>query len=254
MDPTEFEEIITNAVLKTPAPGKHCARSSLRHIRKAQKLSCIDPEMSIFRAITGEEESASAIFHALQRRHYANARKLKPRDHVQKNAVVPFFDAINVFLAKNKILDKLPDLQIIYAKSQKQFKVRYKSFHPTTNKESYVFPDPPLGFTINVNRRKHDFREEFQDIANLKNSPTILKHLRNRANKRNILLYAQSKGIPSITSPVSSHLELYKNNILRNLLVFLLIDQYPDKQLFAQQALTSFLVMIEKLSPNIVFE
>ena len=65
---------------------------------------------------------------------------------------------------------------------------------------------------------------------------------------------ASSKGILKITSSVSSHLEFFKGNIFRNLIVFLLIDQCSDKQLFAQQALNSFLVMVEKVPPNIVFE
>lgn len=254
MDEKELEKYISKHVLKSPAPGKHCARSSLRHLQKARGISQIDPEMAVFRAITGEEESATAIFHALQRRGYKNSKNLKPRDHLQKNSVAPFLEAIKIFLKKTEPFKELLDLQIVHSKSQGRLVIRLKSFHPETKEECYAFPTPPLGFSLKQEGKIHDFKEELQEIAKLKESSSILKHLKVRANMRNIILYASSSGIPKITSSVSSHLEFFKGNIFRNLIVFLLIDQYSDRQLFAQQALNSFLVMVEKIPPNIVFE
>jgi hypothetical protein len=105
LEKTPFEKDLEELVLKTPAPGKHCARNAIRHIECAWALAELDPEMAAFRAITAEEESATAVFHAIRRRKYIGSEKLNPHDHVQKNALFPFFSAIAELLEQ---ADKQP--------------------------------------------------------------------------------------------------------------------------------------------------
>ncbi len=66
---------------------------------EATILDGVDLEMAAFRAITAEEEAASALFHSLKRRRYAGAARLSPRNHVHKNAVAPFCTAVSRVLA-----------------------------------------------------------------------------------------------------------------------------------------------------------
>lgn len=40
---------------------RHCSRSAFVHLRKAWRLHGVDDEMSAFRAITAEEEAATAL-------------------------------------------------------------------------------------------------------------------------------------------------------------------------------------------------
>lgn len=56
----------------------------------AWKIKDIDPEMSVFRSITAEEEAATAIFLSLKEKKYENAEKLKFQDHSYKQALEPF--------------------------------------------------------------------------------------------------------------------------------------------------------------------
>ncbi|MGN2624120.1 hypothetical protein ACTCUN_13135 [Stutzerimonas balearica] len=60
----------------------------------AHRLKDIDPAMSIFRAITAEEEAATGLLRALQARGYAAPGELLPKDHLQKAAVYPYLRAI----------------------------------------------------------------------------------------------------------------------------------------------------------------
>ena len=65
---SDIEEHIRRLVCDTVAPGKHSARSALRHIDRAASIRVIDPAMCEFRLITAEEEAVTAVFHALRRR------------------------------------------------------------------------------------------------------------------------------------------------------------------------------------------
>ena len=72
----KFGDLIEELVEEYPSPGKHAARSAFRHIKKAWEIKDIDKEMAAFRAITAEEESATAVFHSVMRRKYKNAQNL----------------------------------------------------------------------------------------------------------------------------------------------------------------------------------
>ena len=63
MNLTAFEEKVVEHILQSSAPGKHAARSALRHLERAWKLVDEMPELAMFSAITAEEESAAALFH-----------------------------------------------------------------------------------------------------------------------------------------------------------------------------------------------
>lgn len=85
-----------------PPRVRHACRSALNHLRKAWTLHPIDAEMSLFRAITAEEEAATAVIRALNVRKHPNAERLKERQHQHKAAIWPFITAIaDKFAEKN---------------------------------------------------------------------------------------------------------------------------------------------------------
>lgn len=53
----------------------------------------------MFRAITAEEEAATALMFALKLRGYPRSNRLKPRDHGQKSAWTPLIEAIGKMFA-----------------------------------------------------------------------------------------------------------------------------------------------------------
>jgi hypothetical protein len=78
----EFDRELANCI-NDSAKGysKQCARSAIHHLELAWKIKDVDPEMAIFRAITSEEEAATAIFIALKDKGYLNAKKIKFKKH-----------------------------------------------------------------------------------------------------------------------------------------------------------------------------
>ena len=103
MQLSEFEGRAIEHVLRSHAPGKHAARSALRHLERAWSLKDSMPEVAVFLGITAEEESAAALFLSLKRRKYEGAGALSCRSHVQKTALHPFL------LAAGKLLSQIPE-------------------------------------------------------------------------------------------------------------------------------------------------
>ena len=47
---TEIQRHVAELILNTPVPGRHAARSAIRHIQKAWRIRGADAEMAVFRA------------------------------------------------------------------------------------------------------------------------------------------------------------------------------------------------------------
>lgn len=249
---TPLEKDFEQLILSTPAPGKHCGRNALRHIERAWKLSKRDPEMAAFRAITAEEEAASAVFHAIRRRKYEGRDKLKPWDHVQKNALFPFCTAIRMVLAQ---ADEELNLQtkLFTSVSQKKVWVLFNAEHFGSPGKHAQFI-PPLNFSMKDNELlPHTFTEQLKEIAGLSGASTIEKYLKDRANKRNRLLYASEGGIPNVTN-LNNFLQAQRDHVVMLLAIYLLIDPHPEKQIFVQQAFFGFLKALNQLPKGINFE
>lgn len=249
---SDFQKKVTELILDTPAPGKHCARNAIAHIERAWKIKDIDPEMAAFRAITGEEEAATAIMHSLRRRKYKGAEKLKYRDHTYKAAVFPFFQAISSVFAR--YMDKFkPTLEIDAKFKKPTIKTCIKVPGPTGEIVN-AYPEPPLHFELTMNGKAHDFSHELNELATVKNVKKITDYIKRQANARNVILYASNKGIPKIEHPPIEEIIERKNAIIfGHLVIYLLIDPHKEHQLFVQQALTAFLKMLNAIPEDIPF-
>ena len=249
---TQFEKDVELFFLTTPAPGVHCARSAVRHIERASGLAECYPEMAAFSAITAEEEAATAVFHAIRRRRYLGWEKLDPWDHVQKNALFPFIEAIRRFFAASEEELGLAPKLVFDIDGKKLFLTfNPKRFNPAENVARVI---PPLHFSISRHDKKlHDFSTQLASVAAEKGAPSIEKYIRDRANMRNRLLYASNKGIPSITN-TAGFLLSQREHVNLHLVVYLLIDPYREKQDFVQQCVLAFLKMLNRLPTGLSFE
>ncbi len=207
--------------------------------------------MSAFRAITGEEEAATAIFHALKRHGYDGAKKLKPANHLHKAAVVPFLQAAGDFLST------------AIARWGHSFNLRWNPDDPKGKLElrlrpldpaitTQIFSELPLQFDVKVDGVPYDFTAEIQKVADAHAKKNIHKLIRARAERRYAMLYASPQGIPSINLPIDGPLTTSRDRILATLAVFLFIDQHAAVQLLPQQALTAFLAILPKLDPSLL--
>jgi len=252
----EIDRAIADLIPGISGPAKWRAFNAIRHLNWAWKLRTIDPEMAVFRGITAEEEAATAIFVALRRRSYDGSEKLRPRDHVHKNAVIPFFDAITRVLTKFAYY--LPEAQLFLNTDEKPplLTFRFRRPHPETGEPAWAYSDPPLNFSATQiapdgARRAEDFAAGVNEIASGAKVKDILAYIRDRANQRNRVLYAGDGGYLALSGDVEKEIQRYKRNVFTLLRIYLLIDLYSAKQLFIQQALTAFLRTLRLLPDDV---
>jgi hypothetical protein len=242
---TEIQSKISELVEQTPAPGNHCCRSAISHIKRAWTLRQMDKEMAAFRAITGEEESVSAIFHSLRRVGYVGADKLNPRNHVHKAALHPFLQAVKTNLAQAKVDQLKPTLELNLDEKVSKFKVRL-SLPEEFGLNLHIYPVLPLDFTLHHNDKLYNFVKEILQVTKQDTVETVVDHVRSIANTRNQVLYASQQGVPQVRELTDKFLITRRDRIFGNITLFLLIDAHPV-QSFVQQALDAFLAMLRLL-------
>lgn len=252
----DLDRCIVDLIPDMPKPAKWPAFNSIRHLNRAWKIKEIDPQMALFRAITAEEEAATALFLSLKRRGYDGAGNLKKHDHVHKNAVIPVFDAITRVIAK--VGSQMPPTEIFLDTNIKppQLAIRFKYTHPLTGEHLLAHPQPPLHFSISGGptdgeMRREDFSMGIDEIVSGTNVKNITDFLKKRANLRNQILYAGPDGYPSIEGDIERSLQEYKRNVFIILRMYLLIEPHKEKQLFVEQALFAFLKTLNKLPNNL---
>jgi len=206
----------------------------------------IDKEMAVFRAITAEEEAATAVFLSLKEKGYENSNKIKFKKHPYKQALDPFIRSIGKFSEKMVSIPDFPFGEKYLLKIEGEGKDKKLSlsfyFHKGT-----VTAIPPLGFEVSKNGKLYHFEEELLDITQGKNKEDIIKHVNSISNLRNELLYAQSDGIPSISSDIQGHLDRRRAVVMVFLRIYALIYPYKDKAIFVQQALNAYLKMMGEI-------
>jgi hypothetical protein len=247
----ELDRRIVDILPFMPDSSKWHAFNSVRHINRAWLIKEIDPEMAIFRALTAEEEAATGLFLSIKRRGYRGAEKLKHRDHVHKNSVIPFCYAIKKVIAKVGV--QMPGFQLFLEPDKKRLVIRFSHLHPQTGEDVWAYPNPPLHVSINGRSpdgkmKKEDFAAGVKEIVQGANVKDIIEFVRDRANFRNKILYATPDGYPTI-SDIDRAMELYQKNVFTILRLYMLIDPYPGNQLLVQQALDAFLKTL-RLLPN----
>lgn len=256
---SDFDTVLADTIPLMKPPGKWAAFNSIRHLNRAWKLKDHDLEMAVFRAITAEEEAATALFHSLKRHHYNSSDRLKTRDHVHKNAVIPFMDAVSRVFARFQ--DVVPETEFLFDEEVNPPAIQIRFRLPSTSGEINVwgYPIPPLNFSLREQKgdqehRIADFEAEIQQIAKEANAKTIIDHLRERANTRNRLLYAASTGYPGVECDAIAALSHFQRNVFTILRLFVLIDPYPQHQLFVQQCLSAFTSMLAVVPRSVKFE
>ena len=194
--------------------------------------------MAAFRSITGVEEAASAIFHALRRRAYENAKILKFERHFHKSALHPFIGAIAKMFASLDI-----KTQLHYDKREENPTLKVAISFPNVKElQGQIFyPTPPLHYYVFHNGKLCDFSAQIEQLVNEKNVKSMIQHSRDIANMRNRLLYASSEGCPYAKSPIDPYIESREKIVMMYLKIYLLIDPHKEKQLFVQQALNAFI-------------
>jgi hypothetical protein len=201
--------------------------------------------MALFRAITGQEEAARAIFHALQRQQYPDSRRLNWHDHTQKAAVVPFM------VAMERLLKDIggTGVRVVLGEYQgeRALQVEYTIVQPNGQPLTFTC-DPPLDVQLSIDGRPYSLEREIASVASDANYKNMEQFVREIADERNYLLYASDQGIPTQAGqPIRERVAERRHNVFSMLTLYLLIDPHWQQQPFVSQALQNFPRMVNKL-------
>lgn len=253
------ERVLVNTIPTARPPGMWAAFNAVRHLSRAWIVRELDPAMAVFRSITAEEESASAVFRAVKRVGYPGSKHLRPRDHLHKNALFPFCAAVYRTIADVSADPVATETYFDTSTTPPRLRVRVRVPLPGEDQVLCAEPTESLHFSVSESDADGidhpvDFGRQLLALARANKLGSVVEYLRDRANARNRLLYAADAGYPSISGDTEQELVHYQKRTFANLTLFLAIDQYPSRQSFVQQALEAFLAFLPKIPRDIVFE
>lgn len=237
---------VEDAAGRLTGRARNCARNAFLHLRGAWHLHYLDDEMAAFRAITAEEEAATALIQALKARRYAGAERLRPWNHVHKSAFWPLVDAVNRVL----VASGMPAPKVALSrKGPPRVALKIDVAAMTGSKEPlWGEPDHPLNFVLRAGDETepllHFFEKQFAELAAERGARSLKEHVEREANLRNRLLYADDAGCPS----VSFDDDMLRARALRvGILVILaiIVMQTTERQLFVTQCLEALLRVLD---------
>lgn len=242
-------EFVENALKKIqpnlPGSVRHRFQNALEHFERSGKIFEIDREMASFRAITGEEEAATALMKAIQLRGYENAKKFNPRDHVHKAGVMACVIAIGSTL--EPMLREF-NLTFNIEKRRADILIPLSNLGVEGGDKAGVQPIEPLDF---IHARpgipeERLFSDALARLAEKSSSDDIKKFVSHRANDRNTLLYASDSKLPESQATMAT-INVRKGRALILLTLTVMVLQSRKHLGMVRQAIFTFLEVISKL-------
>lgn len=252
MEYSKFQEAVIEAIKDCKSEIKNCCENAILNLDKAWEIRNIDKEMAMFRGITAEEEAAIAIFFCLKRHKYANANKLQFKLHSTKLGLYPFLRHVGNHLSGTLFKENSPvenhRLKIIEVSGRKAIELVFK----IKGQDVDVRPLPPLHFNISDHKTGEikTFDIDFKKIYLENNYSDSLKYIKEVANQRNKLLYANSAGKPEVNGDIDKYLDVQKKKVFLFIIIVLLIDPWEKiegSSGFVQQALDSYLLLLDRI-------
>jgi len=241
----EYSKALRRLSAGLPGELRFRFESTLNHIDKSLILFDFDREMASFRAITAEEEAATALMHALRLRRYAHAQKFNPRSHQHKAAILACLVAI-----RNSVQPLLVKFNLIfdYKNTRIDIKLPLSNFGVEGGENFALQPSDPLDFLHSRSdvAEKDLFTDVLDELAGNLNFRDIKAMVASQANHRNMLLYASDNAVPKSRAT----LEALQTRQLRSfalLTLTVMIWQKKGRQTFVSQAILAFLGIISAL-------
>lgn len=204
-----------------------------------------DREMASFRAITGEEEAATALMMAVQLKGYPGADRFNPRNHHHKAAVVACVVAIGKTL--QPVLAEF-QLTFHFEKGRIDMKIPLSTFGVANADGLGLQFVEPLGLLHVREGVPGDkvFAEALSGLVDGSEFANVRKLIAAQANSRNRLLYASDKALPK-SEATAEGLENRKNRALTMLVLTVMVLQSSTHQAMVTQAVPAFLSVISKV-------
>lgn len=239
---SEWQLKLQEAILNLKGRPRHCAVHAFRGLKRAWLIAPIDPEMAYFRALTAEEEAATALIFALKHRRYPGADKIDYNYHPHKAGIAPFLGAIETVFAEAKF--PAFTYKLDYESTPPRLDVRIPSEKLGMPAGYFAELDEPLnGFFQNQTDKKptlNIFDGAMNKFAEIKGEKSVIKAIQQEANIRNRLLYASDDGIPHVKN-VDDVLRVKGRPITAMLTLTIAILQTRKHQLLVPQAIEEYL-------------
>jgi hypothetical protein len=226
---------------------------AIRHLRKAWRIREADPEMAMLRAITAEEEAASALIRSLRRIGYRGARYLDPEKHTTKVSIWPMILALSRWMARTKPFT--PHLVLVGEGAEAELHTHLELLDERGDPRRWPNGEPmwvvsefPLDMSARGNGELATFTDEFAALATEAETASVEAYIRKRADARKPLLYATENGIYQMVD--DSHKRLKGLTVSTRALLFALVmvDPHPV-QSFAQQVVDAVVDALQPILP-----
>ena len=232
---------------KLPGAVRYRLENCLNHFSKAFEILDIDRAMASFRAITGEEEAATALMRAIQFRQYPNARSFSARNHVHKAAVGACITAIG--LDMRQALQRF-QLTFNFDVPRIDISVPIATFGVVMpeGEEYFLHPAEPLSIvhTKPGKERSNLFEDNLVNLAEQTRFENIKKLVASQANARNTLLYAGDSSLPTSRATMND-LWVRKDRAMAALILSIMVLQSKEHQPLVCDAVDAFLSVIARL-------
>lgn len=245
-----FDQQCRDLVNQSPKRfSRSCFRSAFHHLECAEKIADIDPAMAAFRGLTAEEEAASGFMHCLKERGYKNSDRLKTKDHVHKNAIVPFLDVLGLFFADN-MFDYVKKPALMLQGEGLNRRLMLGLLMSVNGEDQWVHPIPPLNFTVSCEAKRLSYRMQIDALVKCRGAKSISAYIRAQANLRNRLLYAGPDGYPGLVDLAPDFFKTRQVRVMALVRGYLLVQPYQEQLSFVQDALDAFLAMLGELKDH----
>lgn len=243
-------QLTIKEALKHIAPGvpgsvRYRMQNSLDNFERATNLYDLDREMASFRAITGEEEAATALIKAIQLRGYDHASEFNPREHIHKAAVLACVSAIGRTM--QPMLGEF-DLTVNFEKRRIDVKLPLSNFGVKGADHLVLQPVEPLGLVhAKAGLDEHElYSGALANLAEQASFNDIKRMVSDLANARNRLLYASDSALPSSKATMDS-LRTRESRAHTMLVLAIMVLQSRQHLPMVKQAILAFLGIISRL-------
>lgn len=209
--------------------------------------------MSSFRAITGEEEAAAAVFKALQLRGYPQSQLLSVKDHTHKAAALACALAIRSSIAMGVKNIKV-EFDFKAVRIDVKIPLRDLNIRMPGGADLALQPVEPLDL---LRAREDDtsdnvYADDLKRLAEGAKFSEIKHMVKSQANARNTLLYASNRALPRSHATKDTLLSR-KENALMLISVAVIALQTTRHQAMLRQGIEALLAVVERL-PKMAIE
>ena len=217
--------------------------NAIKHHETARTILDNHQALASFVAITGQEEAASALIHALMHRRYAP--KLNPQNHRHEASIIACVQSLQPHFGANFL--KEFRITFDFERNRIDLKIPLSNFNVKGGKDFAIRPVEPLDLVHSspLGSAVPWVTRELIKFAEANNNDSAQQMIDEIANARNTLLYASDTAEP-ISKVTLLHLSRRFNISLAILIVTVMILQSKKKFPLIKDALDACFDVVQR--------